>query len=101
VDGCKAKHAGAGPLAVGTLNDPLKNDFGGPSRELFAAVDGVTTTVGDPVVHLGGGIDSERYLAEGLVRSAHRIVPSLCFCYCFTQADVAAAGFTVGQTTCM
>ena len=24
----KARHAGAGPLAVGTLNDPLKNDFG-------------------------------------------------------------------------
>jgi hypothetical protein len=77
----KPSTPGAGPLAVG--NDALKNDFDAQAVSYSLLSAAVTTTVGAPVLHLGGGIDSERYSVGELVRSARRVVPSHCFCSCF------------------
>ena len=67
-DGCKTEHAGAGfrhhvadggPLAVGTLNDALKNDYG--ARALLAAVGGGLHHGRGLAVHLAGAVDPGRH----------------------------------------
>jgi hypothetical protein len=91
---------GAGPLAVGMLNDALKNDFGAQDVRYSAVGCGHGHGRG-PVAHLGGGLGAGRYSAGELVRSARHAPLAFVFVTIFTKAHVAAAGFAVGQTICM
>ena len=70
---------GAGPLAVGMLNDALKNDFGAQTVLLSAAV---TAAVGALLLIWAAG--SVRAIFSGRTGSisAPR-APPLCFYYCF------------------
>ena len=98
MDGCKAEHAGAGPLAVGTLNDPLKNDFGAQAVSYSLLSAAVTRAL--LFIWAAGSIRSDIQRASWFDQPAASSIPFV-FVTVFTQADVATAGFAVGQTTCM
>ena len=63
---------GVGPLAVGMINDALKNDYGADAVRYSLLSAAVTTTLGALSVHMGGGLDSRRHQAGGLNSSGWR-----------------------------
>ena len=88
---------GAGPLAVGMLNDALKNDFGAQTVLLSAAV---TATVGALLlIWAAGSVRGDFQRANWFDQRATPL--PFVFITVFTKAHIAAAGFAVGQTICM